>query len=564
MIVKKTRQTQCGHDYCNALSESLLKHMSSIVKLFRSGSGDKVELGDAMCSICLSLMVEPVVMPCQHALCLGCFNNTVKSANLACPICRMRISVWCRRNAKSKTIVDQNLWNFIKDKFPSQVESVLSGCDNINIDEVFPCVPSHQFAEQGDIKEEFEDEMRKVREEDRRKREEEERLGVHLAEELEREEHRRLEEAKEQETQGLEAARRMWRDMTQQSPVVRKRNRSVMDMFKTASPSPLKSNGRESQVIQTPPLEDGTYGTSAEHDTTTVTSNNIFDFPTPEDNSDDIVSLPHNSKDNELSVLFSQEMIEEQKKIEMMLQQEKKDQEFANILQREASEAQCPSVFLTPRSSVRRPSGEKSKGPDVPSKRQLSLLDCSPRTALLPSTSRIPDSPSKLTSKKLNYNDQDEQNFENQSIYANKIAQSQSSPSLRKSAPTAIDLLKRKIEKDLQSNIAGCSYQSEDELLARRLQRELDKESMLSKHNTKPKDDTPFMLKSASKKSLSSCKVKHKIISCNKCQACLRDNCGKCSPCRDMPKFGGKHVLKQKCVYRKCVQPVKSSCSQCS
>ena len=529
--------------------------MSSIVKLFRSGSGDKVELGDAMCSICLSLMVEPVVMPCQHAICLSCFNNTVSSANLACPICRMRISIWCRRNTKSKTIVDQSLWNFIKDTFPSQVDSVLSGCDNINIDEVFPCVPSHQFAEKGDIKEEFEDEMRKVREEDRRKREEEERLGVHLAEELEREELRRLEEVKEQETQGLEAARRMWREMTQQSPVVRKRNRSVMDMFKTASPS-TSSIKIESQVIQTPPLEDGP---SVEHDNTTVTSDNTFDFPTPEENSDDVVSLPHNSQDNELSVLFSQEMIEEQKKIEMMLQQEKKDQEFANILQREASEAQCPSVFLTPRSSVRRPSGEKSKGSDVPSKRQLTLLDCSPRTAPVPSTSRLPDSPFQLTSKKLNYNDQNEENSENQSFYANKIAQT--SPSLRKSAPTAIDLLKRKIEKDIQSNIAGCSYQSEDELLARRLQRDLDKESMLSKFDTKPKDDMPFMLKCAPKKS---CKVKHKIISCNKCRACLKENCGKCASCRDMPKFGGKHVLKQKCIYRKCVQPVKSSCSQCS
>ena len=520
--------------------------MSSIVKLFRSGSGDKVELGDAMCSICLSLMVEPVVMPCQHALCLSCFNKTVDHANLACPICRMRISVWCRRNTKSKTIVDQTLWTFIKEKFPSHVESVLSGCDNINIDEVLPCVPSHQFAKQGDIKEEFEDEMRKVREADRRKREEEERLGVNLAEELEMEERRRLEEAKEQETQGLEAARRLWRDMTQQSPAARRRNRTVMDMFKTASPS--TSNERESQDMQTPPVED---------DNTPVIFDNTFDFPTPEDNSDDIVSLP---QDNEFSALFSQEMIEEQKKIERMLQQEKKDQELANILQGEASEERLSSVFTTPR-SVRKPSGEKSKGSDGPIKRQLSLLDCSPRTRIapVPSTSRMPDSPVQPTSTKLNYND--EENSENQSIHANKIALS--TPKSRKSAPTAIDLLRRKVEKDIHRTIAGCSYQSEDEILARRLQRELDQEAM-SSQQTKDKDDTAAMLKSASKKSFKSCKVKHKIISCNKCHACLRENCGKCSSCRDMPKFGGKHVLKQKCVYRKCVQPVKSTCSQCS
>ena len=63
---------------------------------------------------------------------------------------------------KSKTIVDENLWTFIKEKFPDHVESAMSGCDTINVEEVFPCVPSHQFAKQGDIKEEFEDESRVV------------------------------------------------------------------------------------------------------------------------------------------------------------------------------------------------------------------------------------------------------------------------------------------------------------------------------------------------------------------------------------------------------------------
>ena len=461
---------------------------------------------------------------------------------------------------KSKTIVDENLWTFIKEKFPDHVESAMSGCDTINVEEVFPCVPSHQFAKQGDIKEEFEDEMKKVREEDRRKREEEERLGEHLAEELENEERRRLEEAQEQETQGLAAARRMWRDMTQHSPATRKRNRSVMDMFKTASPS-MSNNSPE---IQTPPLADVI---SDGHDNTTEISEISFDFPTPEEDAEVVVSPHSESQANEFLVLFSPEMIEEQKKIETMLQQEKNDKEFANSLQKETN------VFLTPR-SARKPSGEKCKKSDVPIKRQLSLLDCSPKTNVpMPSTSRfrLPDSSegamssnpttvgaSPINLKILDYTDGE--NTENQSIHANKIAPR--TPTSKKVVPNAMDLLRRKVEKDIQSNIAGCSYQSEDELLARKLQNELDKESVSSNNSTSDVDTARKFKKS--KNSFKSCKVRHKIISCNKCQACLRDNCGKCSSCRDMPKFGGKHVLKQKCVYRKCLQPVKSNCSQCA
>ena len=39
-------------------------------------------------------------MPCDHVLCLPCFNNTLDHANIACPICRLRISVWCRKASK--------------------------------------------------------------------------------------------------------------------------------------------------------------------------------------------------------------------------------------------------------------------------------------------------------------------------------------------------------------------------------------------------------------------------------------------------------------------------------
>jgi hypothetical protein len=42
---------------------------------------------------------------------------------------------------------------------------------------------------------------------------------------------------------------------------------------------------------------------------------------------------------------------------------------------------------------------------------------------------------------------------------------------------------------------------------------------------------------------------------CGVCVACLRDECGKCVYCKDMVKFGGKSLLRQKCFLRKCLNP---------
>mmetsp|Transcript_21249 Transcript_21249/g.45397 ORF Transcript_21249/g.45397 Transcript_21249/m.45397 type:complete len:469 (-) Transcript_21249:201-1607(-) len=39
---------------------------------------------------------------------------------------------------------------------------------------------------------------------------------------------------------------------------------------------------------------------------------------------------------------------------------------------------------------------------------------------------------------------------------------------------------------------------------------------------------------------------------CGQCDACLRDNCGKCIHCLDMRKFGGAQYRKQVCIHRNC------------
>ena len=65
------------------------------------------------------------------------------------------------------------------------------------------------------------------------------------------------------------------------------------------------------------------------------------------------------------------------------------------------------------------------------------------------------------------------------------------------------------------------------------------------------------------KRSLKKCPTKHKLRSCGKCSGCLRADCGACPYCLDKPKFGGENVLKQKCIQKKCSNPVVRFCDKC-
>lgn len=53
---------------------------------------------------------------------------------------------------------------------------------------------------------------------------------------------------------------------------------------------------------------------------------------------------------------------------------------------------------------------------------------------------------------------------------------------------------------------------------------------------------------------------------CKVCEACQRQDCGECSFCLDMVKFGGPGKAKQTCMMRQCLQPmlpVTASCCHC-
>lgn len=54
---------------------------------------------------------------------------------------------------------------------------------------------------------------------------------------------------------------------------------------------------------------------------------------------------------------------------------------------------------------------------------------------------------------------------------------------------------------------------------------------------------------------------------CKQCYACKQTNCGKCSFCIDMVKFGGAGRIKQSCIMRQCLQPmfpITATCGICS
>jgi hypothetical protein len=48
--------------------------MSEALAMLNRGQEERIDLSDLMCPICLSIFIEPVSMPCQHVLCMPCFQ----------------------------------------------------------------------------------------------------------------------------------------------------------------------------------------------------------------------------------------------------------------------------------------------------------------------------------------------------------------------------------------------------------------------------------------------------------------------------------------------------------
>ncbi|XP_012555355.1 E3 ubiquitin-protein ligase rnf168 [Hydra vulgaris] len=120
---------------------------------------------DFLCPICLQILIEPVQMPCKHELCMDCFKQHVYNTSLTCPMCRLRISVWARKNTKTNSLVNTDRWDLIKKMFPERVKRRLDGLDDLDssFDEYY--APVHIISSKGELQKEYEAEVKKLQEE---------------------------------------------------------------------------------------------------------------------------------------------------------------------------------------------------------------------------------------------------------------------------------------------------------------------------------------------------------------------------------------------------------------
>ncbi|XP_046967841.1 E3 ubiquitin-protein ligase RNF168-like isoform X2 [Vanessa cardui] len=120
---------------------------------------EKLELNDVICSICQSILIEPVTLPCNHDFCQSCFNKSIENNALCCPLCRLRIGSWLRTATKQKNLVNSQLWNFMKTKFIEQIDKKLKGEDiSVSPETLLP-----RICEPGEIRSEYEAELKRLR-----------------------------------------------------------------------------------------------------------------------------------------------------------------------------------------------------------------------------------------------------------------------------------------------------------------------------------------------------------------------------------------------------------------
>lgn len=73
-------------------------------------------------------------MPCKHSLCMPCYKQVVEKANLCCPLCRLRISVWARKSSKMNCLIDVAKWDAVRSAFPEEVQNRLEGKEDLSFD----------------------------------------------------------------------------------------------------------------------------------------------------------------------------------------------------------------------------------------------------------------------------------------------------------------------------------------------------------------------------------------------------------------------------------------------
>ncbi|KAG0718403.1 E3 ubiquitin-protein ligase rnf168 [Chionoecetes opilio] len=156
----------------------------------------RMEAEDVTCPICLSLLLEPVTLPCHHSLCLHCFHEHVSLTSLYCPLCRTRIGVWVRKNSKTNTLVNVKLWKAIQKHFPAHLEARLAGReDSLGISQEV----RQRVCEPGEIRQEYESFLEQQTQEETQRKDKEETASIKLIQQLQEEESKRQQEVEQRE-----------------------------------------------------------------------------------------------------------------------------------------------------------------------------------------------------------------------------------------------------------------------------------------------------------------------------------------------------------------------------
>lgn len=132
---------------------------------------------------------------------------------------------------------------------------------------------------------------------------------------------------------------------------------------------------------------------------------------------------------------------------------------------------------------------------------------------------------------------------------------------------------KNKVHLDLlkKSTLFICNEQKKKKLQMKKSTKHLHKRSFKKSlklgRKSQMKKTVKFSYKSAVKTSMESRPqilpkrldakpVKFRKVRCKECEGCLADDCAQCAYCLDKKKFGGPNLIKQACMYRRCLRPV--------
>ncbi|XP_039295616.1 E3 ubiquitin-protein ligase rnf168 [Nilaparvata lugens] len=147
-----------------------------------------LKLDDVMCPVCRSVIIEPVSLPCEHSLCYFCFDKTIESNTLTCPVCRKRIGGWLRSATKSKSLINQQFWSEIQKQFPKEVECKQAGEDDGVEENVIGCGVVATISNPGEIGQEFKEQLKQFSVKEREEQEKQEKASAELAKKLMEEE----------------------------------------------------------------------------------------------------------------------------------------------------------------------------------------------------------------------------------------------------------------------------------------------------------------------------------------------------------------------------------------